>query len=155
MDQSDTDAPVIAGLLAKRDELERAVASIEHQLRARRGDIAHLDHVLRLFAPTLTHARYRVSAYVRSVYFTQGEMTRRCQDALREADGGFIITEAIVERAIQDKRLDPNDRQLRDDFGRRFTWVLNSALAQGKLRKIGSGMQARWSLPEVEREAEG
>jgi hypothetical protein len=148
-DTSETDGAAIAGLLAKRDQVERWIASLEGQLRARRGDLAHLDHVLRLFAPDLVQARYKASVFVRSVHFQAGEMTRRCQDALREADGGYVTTEAIVHRAMQDKGLDATDRRLRDDFGRRFTWALNTMLAQGKVRKIGSGMGARWSLPEI------
>jgi hypothetical protein len=144
------EAATMAGLLAKREQVERSIASIEGQLRARRGDLAHIDHVIRMFAPDLTQARSRVSAYVRSVYFQNGEMTKRCQDALRDAGDGFVTTQAIVMRAIEDKGLDPRDRRILDDFGRRFTWVLNTMLAHGRVQKIGTGMQARWSVPYAE-----
>jgi hypothetical protein len=148
MDECDADGPVITGLLTKRDEVEHAIASLERQVRVRRGDLAHIDAVLRMFSPDLAQARQRASVFARSVYFQSGEITRRCQDALRESGDGFVTTEAIVMRAMRDKRLDPADRRLRDDFARRFTWALNVMLAAGKVRKIGGGMQARWSLPE-------
>jgi hypothetical protein len=148
MDEIDKDAPVIAGLLAKRDEVERAIAHIERMMRARRGDLAHIDHVLRLFAPNLQQARYRASVAMRSRHFENGELTKRCQDALREANGGYITTEAVVRKAMADKGIDQRNRDLYDDFGRRFSWVLNTALAHGKVTKIGSGMAARWSLVE-------
>lgn len=139
------DEPIIAGLLAKRTELEEAVADLEYQVRQRRAQIAHLDATLALFAPSLSQARRRVSVFVRSEHFTNGEITGRCQDALREAGDGFVTVEAIVWRAMQDKGLDLADAPLRDDFTRRFTWAMNTLLSRGAVRKIGTGDGARWS----------
>ncbi len=140
------DEPVIAGLLAKRTELEEAVADLEYELRQKRTQIAQLDATLGLFAPGLTQARRRLSIFVRSAYLASGELTSRCQDALREADGGYVTVEAIVWRAMQDKGLDLADADLRDDFTRRFTWTLNELLGRGAVRKFGSGAGARWGL---------
>src|SRR5271166_4312010 len=133
------DEPVIAGLLAKRTELEEAIADLEYELRQKRTQIAQLDATLGLFAPGLTQAKRRLSIFIRSAYLASGELTSRCQDALREADGGYVTVEAIVWRAMQDKGLDLADADLRDDFARRFAWTLNALLARGAVRKIGSG----------------
>src|SRR5271157_2609062 len=64
----------------------------------RRSQIAQLDATLGLFARGLTQARRRLSIFIRSAYLASGELTSRCQDALREADGGYVTVEAIVWR---------------------------------------------------------
>jgi len=140
------DEPVIAGLLAKRTELEEAVSDLEYELRQKRIQIAQLDATLGLFAPGLTQAKRRVSIFIRSAHFASGELTSRCHDALREADGSYVTVETIVWRAMQDKGLDLVDADLRDDFTRRFTWTLTAMLSRGAVRKIGSGPGARWAL---------
>jgi hypothetical protein len=142
------DEPVIAGLLAKRTELEEAIADLEYQVRQRRTQLAQLDATLGLFAPGLTQARRRLSVFVRSAHFASGELTGRCQDALREADGEYVTVETIVWRAMQDKGLDLADADVRDDFARRFTWTLTTMLSRGAVRKVGNGATARWGLVE-------
>jgi hypothetical protein len=84
--------------------------------------------------------------FIRSAHFASGELTGRCQDALREAEGGYVTVETIVWRAMQEKGLDLADADVRDDFTRHFTWTLTAMLSRGVARKVGSGADARWGL---------
>lgn len=141
---------VIEALLAKRDEIELSVRELERHVRRHRTQIAKIDATIRLFAPNMIMAKRQVAKFVRSVHFADGELTKRCQDALREADGGMVTTDAIVWRAMQDKGLNLKDADLRADFGRRFTWTLTAMLGRGKVRKVGSGSGAKWGLVDAE-----
>src|SRR5580658_1022180 len=138
------DEPVTAGLLAKRTELEEAVADLEYQVRQKRTQISQLDATLGMFAPGLTQDERRLSIFIRSPHLAAGELTGRGQNALREADGGYVTVEGIVWRATQEKAMDLADADMRDDFARHFTWTLNAMLSQGAVRKGGSGADARW-----------
>jgi hypothetical protein len=128
--------------------LEEAIADLEYQVRQRRTQLAQLDATLGLFAPGLTQAKRRLSIFIRSAHFASGELTGRCQDALREADGAYVTVGSIVWRAMQDKGLHLVDADLRDDVARRFTWTLTAMLARGVVRKVGNGTGARWGLAE-------
>lgn len=140
------DAPVIAGLLEKRAEIERAIAELERQIRKHRADRAQLDATIGLFAPNVVEAKRRTTRFKRSVYFVTGELTRRCLDALREA-GEPVTIEAIAIATLRDKGLDVDDKALRVDFERRFLWTLNRMLLRGAVTKDGYGAGARWGLP--------
>jgi hypothetical protein len=58
--------PVIAGLLAKREEIARQVAELERQIRRHKADIAQLDATIGLFAADVTQARREVTRFARS-----------------------------------------------------------------------------------------
>jgi hypothetical protein len=85
---------------------------------------------------------------MRSRNFAEGELTRRCLDALRMADGHLVAAEDIALAAMQDKGLDPADRATRSDFIRRMRYTLTSLRAKGLVEKVGHGLGARWKLPD-------
>ncbi len=136
----------IQGLLDKRAELQQAIAELSHELYQRKWELTQLERTLQLFAPSVTQAQRQVATFVRSKYFRPGEITRRCQEAFREAKGDPVTIEIIVWRAMRDKGLDLADAPMRDDFGRRFTWSLNQLFARGLVRKEGIGVEARWTM---------
>jgi multidrug resistance efflux pump len=141
------DAPVIAGLLAKRAEIEAEIADLERQVRQRQTKLRQLDTAICLFAPNLTRARREVTRFRRSAHFVTGELSRRVQTALREAEGP-ITADAIAVQAIRDKGLDMGDGELRQDITRRFLWTLNRMLGRGVVTKQGWGAEARWGKGE-------
>lgn len=140
------DAPAIKALLDKRAELRQAISELHHELYQAKRNLAQLEQTIRLFAPNVTLAKRQVATFIRSKYFRPGEITRRCQEAFREAGEDFITVETIVWRAMRDKGLDLADGPIRDDFARRFTWSLNQLYARGVVRKEGTGSDARWKL---------
>src|SRR5688572_20500835 len=112
---------VVSTLRDKRAELSGAIADLERRLAQYRADLVHVDAVLRLFAPDLEPETIvsKRPAPARSRYFADGELTRRCLDTLRRAQGQPVAAEQIAEAAMADKGLDPADRKTRSDFIRR------------------------------------
>ena len=139
-------APVIAGLLAKRQEIETEIAELERQVRRRQGDLRQLDTAICLFAPSLTRAKREMTRFQRSAHFVTGELTRRVQTALREATGP-ITADEIAVAAMREKGLDMGGGELRQDITRRFLWTLNRLLGRGAVTKQGWGAAARWASP--------
>jgi hypothetical protein len=144
---ADMETPkVIEALLAKRSDIHSAIAELERQVRKHKAEIAKLDDTIRLFAPDVVQAKRAVTRFARSAHFVTGELTRRCQTALREADGVGVTADAIALQAMREKALDLGDGELRQDMARRILWTLNRMLSRGAVAKRGNGAGAEWSL---------
>ena len=89
-------APVITGLLAKRKEITKQIAELERQIKRHKAEIAQIDGTIRLFSPDVTHAKREATRFARSAHFVTGELSRRVQTALREADGRAITADEIA-----------------------------------------------------------
>jgi hypothetical protein len=96
--------------------------------------MAQLDATIQLFAPSVVAAKRDRTKFKRSVYFSTGELTRHCQDCLREADGRAITTQEMATTALHQKGLDAGDCDLRVDFMKRITNTLNCMLRSGEPR---------------------
>ena len=96
---------VVSGLLEKRAELERSIAELERQIRLRRGEIGQLDATISMFAPSTMDAKRQATRFKRSVHFLTGELTRQCQDSLREAAGRPITATEIAVTSLHSKGL--------------------------------------------------
>jgi hypothetical protein len=75
-----------------------------------------------------------------------GEITRRCREALRDADGP-ISAEDIARKAMTDKGLDPEDGKIRSDMIRRLLYALHRLVEEGTVQRHGQGLGARWTAP--------
>lgn len=140
---------VLAGLVFKASEIQGAIVALERQVAARRAELHSLQATIRLFRPDFDMQAVRVKrGYHRaSPHFERGDLTRRCRDALREAQGEPIAAGAIVARAIADKGLPPDDATLRRDFMARVLSSLHQLLKAGTVERIGHGLGARWRVP--------
>lgn len=141
------DAAVITGLLEKRAKIEQAIAELERQVRARRLEVMQLDATLRLFAPSVVAAKREATRFARSAHCLIGELTRQCQDSLREAKERPVTATEIAVTALHAKGLDAGDAALRADFTKRIHWTLTRMLRRGAVVKHGYGMSARWGEP--------
>ncbi|HJS87768.1 MAG TPA: hypothetical protein VJ779_20130 [Acetobacteraceae bacterium] len=139
--------PVVAGLLAKREEIAKWIAELERQIRKHKAEIAQIDGAIGLFAPDVTQAKREVTRFARSAHFVTGELTRRVQTALREAEGRAVTADEIAVQAMREKCLDMGDGELRADITRRFLWTLNRLVGRGAVTKEGWGAAARWGAP--------
>ena len=92
-------APVIAGLLAKREEITKQIAELERQIRRHKAEIAQIDGTIGLFSVDVTHAKREVTRFTRSAHFVSGKLSRRVQTALREAEGMAITADEIAVQA--------------------------------------------------------
>ena len=142
---------VINGLLAKRAEIQKAINAIEkearHQTRQHRAELVKIDDAIGLFEPSVTVAKRHQTKFERSIHFVTGELTRRCQTALRDAKGQPVTADAIAVSTMREKHLDVGDGLLRQDITRRFLWTLNRLLTRQAVVKEGWGADARWRLP--------
>jgi hypothetical protein len=139
---------IIAALLAKRAEIGKLIADLQRQERKHKAEMVQLDAAIKLFAPSVTLAKREATKFARSVNFVVGELSRRCQQALREAGGQPITADQLAVSAMREKGLDLGDGDLRQDITRRFIWTLNRMLPRKVVVKEGWGADARWTLPE-------
>lgn len=138
---------VVEALLAKRGDIGKDIADLERQVRKHKAEIAKIDATIELFAPNIRQARREVSRFARSAHFVTGELTRRCQTALREANGQPVTADSIALQAMREKGLDLGAGELRQDMARRILWTLNRMLPRGAVVKRGNGAGAEWALP--------
>jgi hypothetical protein len=100
-------ASLIAALVMKRNEAERDIAALKKQVTARRSEMYQIECAIKVLTPDLRTARLIATRHARSKFFPSGELSRRCQDALREAAGAWITAEDIAVIAMRDKGLAP------------------------------------------------
>lgn len=141
---------VVSALIEKRAEIAGIIVSLEKQIREYQRELLHLDATLKMFDPDikLSEIRPKRPAYGRSGYFAQGELSDRCHDALRRADGKPVSAEEIAIQAMRDKLLDPGDNKIRSDFIRRLLWTLERLQRNGQIERVGRGIGVRWQLPQ-------
>jgi len=138
---------IIAALLAKRAEIGKAIADLQREERKHKAEMVQLDAAIKLFAPSVTLAKREATKFARSVHFVVGELSRRCQQALREAGGQPVTADMLAVTAMREKGLDAGDGELRADIARRFLWTFNRMLPRGTVVKTGYGADAHWALP--------
>jgi hypothetical protein len=141
---------VVAALGRKRADIAYEIGELERDVEAKRQELIHIDAVIRMFAPDLNPADgpVRVRRPRRLDYFSHGEISRRCFDALR--GGATLPASDIARSAMTDKGLNYDaDRHMRIEFTRRITMQLNSLARKGDVVKVGNGRGVRWRLPSA------
>jgi len=101
-------SPVINSLRRKRAEVSGEIRDLEGRIHALRRDLTHIDATLKMFAPDTEPRTIKpIRPYrVRNRLFEPKELSIRVMTALRES-GGTATPDAIVERIIADKGIDP------------------------------------------------
>jgi hypothetical protein len=101
---------VISALRAKRAEVSGYIHDMGNKVKRMRANIAHVDATIRVFAPDLNRNSVPPKRRCRrSRYFAKGELSRRCLDMLRAANGLPIATGEIAKAAMADKGMRPDD----------------------------------------------
>jgi hypothetical protein len=90
----------------RNGQIQKAIADLQHEERKHKADMAQLDATIRLFAPSVTLAKRGVTQWSRSVHFVTGELTRRCKQALREANGAAFTADELAILAVKEKGLE-------------------------------------------------
>jgi hypothetical protein len=139
---------IISALIEKRSEVSGIIADLEERTRQSRADLAHIDATLRLFDPEIEVSAIRgKKPSAKSTLFANGEISKRCREAIRRADGEPVAGEDIVKQAMADKGLDAGDKMARLKLNRSFLWALHRMHVSGTIAKVGHGLGARWTLP--------
>lgn len=139
---------LIAGLVAKREEAQKTLIALRKQAAAKKDEISKLDQAIHVLAPDMRSARRIATRHARSRHFVSGELSRRCRDAIREADGAGVTAEDIALQAMRDKGIPESNTELREDFTKRLLWTLNRFMLKGDVLKEGWGTAARWKVKE-------
>ena len=125
----DTERPnTVAGLVAKKAELEKVRDGLEADLRAVVADLDHLDAAIRLFGQTQARGRY-----MRQYRAKKGSVRRFILTALRDATGP-ITSRDLTERWCAERGLKTDDATwaiLRNRIGASLTTLKNQGLALG------------------------
>ncbi len=113
MDETDLrgeHANLIKILLRKRGDIAFHITELERQGEGVRADLAHIDAVIRLFAPDIAPDAMpeRLRHPRRLNYFAHGEITRRVYDMMR--GGGTVAAIDVAKQAIEEKSLSFEDR---------------------------------------------
>jgi hypothetical protein len=139
---------IIGALIEKRSEVSGIIADLEERTRQSRADLAHVDATLRLFDPEIEVSAIRgKKPSTKSTLFANGEISKRCREAIRRANGEPVAGEDIVKQAMADKGLDVGDKMARLKLNRSFLWALHRMHVSGTIAKVGHGLGARWTLP--------
>ena len=85
----------------------------------------------------------------RNRYFGQGELSRLCREAFRDAPGPLSVAD-LVAAVIAAKGFDAGDRMLRDRIDDLVKAALGPMRRVGSVEKIGEGRGVRWKLAERE-----
>jgi predicted transcriptional regulator len=127
-------------LVAKREEIERAIANYEARLEQARADLAHVNAVTTIFEASGDRDSTTVYTDIRRL-FQRGELVTICKAAL--AEHGPMNTRALVTHILAAKVLDTKDRVLAKSVAERLIHALRM---QAKRGKIGIAGKDRWVI---------
>lgn len=138
----------ISGLRDKRARLAGEIESAERKLAKLREDVAAIDATLRLFHPATDPSHITpIRPRWRGVYFRNGERSRLCLEALRDA-GCPIRQGAVAEYVMRAKGMDPADRPLRATIVNNVGVSLYRLSKAGTVRKIVEEPETWWDLAD-------
>ncbi len=122
----------VTTLVAKRNEIEAAIAAYEKRLDQARADLSHINATISIFEAS--GDRELMTAYT-DIHrlFQRGELTAICKAALVEH--GPMNTRALAAHILRAKGLDAGDKVLAKSVAGR---VIHALRMQAKRGTIGS-----------------
>ncbi len=136
----------ISGIRKERAYLSGEIQAAEAALAEKRMQLAALDTVLRLLgsgmSPDMIPA---IRPVARGKYFSVGDQTRLCLEAIRDAGRPITAREASVY-AMTVNGLDVDNDKLRNRLSKQARSTLYRLLARGVVRKVGDLADVRWEL---------
>jgi hypothetical protein len=137
---------VVSTLLRKRAEVSGYIHDWEKKVRHLRAQLSHIDATILLFAPEIDpNAIPPRRTYRHSRYFSSGEVTKRCQDVLREASEPMTAL-AIAEALMVAKGMTTDDGISTRRVGDGVLAVLRKLAKRGTVAKTGVSRDARWAI---------
>ncbi len=117
----------IASLYARRRRLTLGLQDFERRAEVYRATLAEIEAKLQALVPSVRAFAPRK----RCPHFTSRELSRGCQDALREADGKPLTTDDIAVSLMRRKGLDTGDGAMRKAMRRRAYQALRRMRLRG------------------------
>jgi len=146
----DKDPHAVSALRTKRSAIAGEIAMHNAEIARLRGELVHVDSVLRLFDPDTDPDDVPVfRRWPRKTdWFARGEVAQRVYEALRT--GGAVSATLLTDQAIKAKGWEGISGKARRDIVSRFSSILYTMTRRGQLVKIGHGQGVRWTLAPVE-----
>lgn len=140
------DSFAIYALHRKRARLAGEINAAQAAVQKKREALATLDAVILMFEPQSNPELIPAirPASKRNVYFHNGEQTRLCLSALREA-GKPVTARYVAEYAMAAKGLDPEPR-VRDQLVENCRCTLSRLAKKGLTRKLVEWPETWWEL---------
>jgi len=135
---------VVSALRDKRSELSGRIAHLEREIVQHRGDLTHVDAVIRLYAPEIeveTIPAKRVRD--RNSWFRPGECVRLACDLLRDAPEP-LPTSVITTDLIRMKGIPEGDARARDLIQRTVLSTLERA--RTTIERVMVGGNVCWRI---------
>ena len=117
-------------LVAKRNEIESAIANYEARLAQARADLSHINAVISIFEASGDRDATKAYTDIHRL-FARGELTAICKAAL--ATHGPMNTRALVTHILTAKGLDAADRVLAKSVAARLIHALRMQAKRGKI----------------------
>jgi hypothetical protein len=137
---------IVSTLRTKRAEISGYIRDAEKKIKRMRANLAHVDATIRLFAPGLDPDTIPAKrTYRRTRYFAKGELSRRCLDILRDAQGPLATAE-IAAAIMADKGSLANDPALVAAIAERVQGLLRNLRKREAVIKTGTSRDALWAL---------
>ncbi len=137
---------IVSTLRTKRAEIGGYITDLERKIKQQRANLAHIDATIRLFAPGLDpDAIPPKRGYRRTRYFAKGELSRRCLDVLRTAQGPLTMAE-IAATIMADKGSLGSDPVLVAAISERAQTLLRNLSKRGAVIKSGKSRDAWWAI---------
>ena len=134
----------VTTLVAKRDEIESAIAAYEKRLAQARADLSHVNACIALFEAS--GDRDSTTAYT-DIHrlFQRGELTAICKAAL--AEHGPMNTRALAVHILTAKGLDAGDKVLAKSVAGHVIHALRMQAKRGRIGDAGKTRGVRvWRL---------
>ena len=136
----------LSALRDKRARIAGWIKAAERKIAKDREALANLDATLRLFHPEADPDHITsIRPKWRGVYFRNGERTRLCLEALRDA-GGPLKQADITAYVMRAKGMDPADRTLRAVIVNNVGAAMFRLASLGKVRKILDAPDVWWEM---------
>jgi hypothetical protein len=137
----------ISALRAKRAEVSGCIHDLEKKVKRMRANLAHIDATIRVFAPDLNpNSNPPKRRYRRTRYFAHAELSRRCLDTLRKANGAPITATEIAKVAMADKGMSADDTAQVAAVTEMVLLSLGRLRRRGAVTKTGTSRDAKWAL---------
>jgi hypothetical protein len=146
----DKDPHAVSALRNKRAALAGEIAMHTAEIARLRGELVHMDAVLRLFDPdTDPDDVPALRRWPRKTdWFARGEIAQRVYEALRTQ--GAVSPTQFTDDAIKAKGWDGMSGKARRDIIARFSSILYTMTRRGQLVKVGRGQGVKWTLAPTE-----
>ncbi len=136
----------ISALRDKRARIAGEIEAAERRIVKDRQTLAHLDATLRLFHAEADPAHITsIRPQWRGVYFRNGERTRLCLEALRDA-GAPLKQTKIAEYLMRAKGMDAADKTLRAIIVNNTGMALSRLAHLGKIERVITEPDVWWEL---------